>query len=188
MPDDQDRLPGLGPRNKNTPRRLRDMVGSHSPAQTSHMGSLLATSDDAIGNTLRLGFPATDQLTRFVAGHHARLFANLDLPTPLRHTAGGHLERKRFFVGGRIVAPDLVLTSPNGELVLVFTVSPLNATSRLPDPRSLELVRSLGHRAHGVLVTPEPDAETAEIVNAYLSGLDRPMHWVRYLIELKILE
>ena len=186
MPDDQDRLPGLGP--KNGPRTLRDLVDSHSTAQTSQMGSLLATPDNGTGSTLRLGFPSTDQLTRFVAGQHARLFSGLDLPTPLRHTAGGHLERKRFFVGGRIVAPDLVLTGPAAELVLVFTISPLNAKSRLPDPHSLELVRSLGNQAYGVLVTPEPDAETADLVNEYLSALDEPLHWVRYLIELKILD
>lgn len=188
MPDDQDRPRDLGPGNKNGPRTLRDMVDSHSSAQTSQMGSLLATPDSGTGSTLRLGFPSTDQLTRFVAGQHARLFANLGLPAPLRHTAGGHLDRKRFFVGGRIVAPDLVLTGPNAELVLVFTVSPLDATSRLPDPHSLELVRSLGNTAHGVLVTPEPDAETAEVVAAYLSALDEPIYWVRYRIELKILE
>lgn len=152
------------------------------------MESLLATPDGGNTSTLRLGFPSADQLARFVAGQHSRLLGHLDLPGPLRHTAGGHLEPRRFFVGGRAIAPDLVLTGPSGELVLIFTASPLTATTRLPDPRSLDLVGSLGHSVQGVLVTPDPDEEVAMLVTAHLASHATPMHWVRYRIELTILD
>ncbi len=189
MPDDQDHLPGLGEgKARNGRRTLRELVDSHSEERTSPMETLLATEGGANPAILRLGFPSPDQLTRFVAGQHARLFSRLALPSPLRHTAGGHLERRRFFAGGRITSPDLVFTGPAGELVLVFTASPLTATTRLPDRHSIELVRALGHEAHGVLVTPEPDPATAEIVEGYLADLEVPLHWVRYRIELTILE
>lgn len=186
MPDDLDTPPGpVGGRNG--PRTLRDLVSSQSPTRTANLQTLLATSDASSGS-LRLGFPSGDQLARFVAGQHARLFANLPLPEPLKHTAGGHLERKRFFMGGRIAAPDLVFTGPEAELVLVFTASPLSASTRLPDLRAVELVAALGHTAHGVLITPEPDAETADRVTEYIGTLATPLHWVRYRIELTILD
>lgn len=189
MPDDQDQLPGLGAaKPRNGRRTLRDLVDSHPEDRTSPMETLLATEGGAGSAALRLGFPSADQLSRFVAGQHARLFSHLDLPSPLRHSAGGHLERRRFFAAGRVTSPDLVFTGPAAELVLVFTVSPLTETTRLPDRHSMELVRSLGHDAHGVLVSPEPDPQTAETVKEYLASLEVPMDWVRYRIELTILE
>lgn len=169
-------------------RTLQDLVDAHPTTRTSPMESLLATPDGGNSSTLRLGFPSTDQLARFVAGQHARLLSHLDLPGPLRHTAGSHLEPRRFFVGGRAIAPDLVLTGPSGELVLIFTASPLTAATRLPDPRTIELVGTLGHSVQGVFVTPEPDEEVAIRVSEHLASFATPMHWVRYRIELTVLE
>lgn len=188
MSDDRHR-PGPAPNGPRDGRRtLRDLVDAHPTTRTSPMESLLATPDGGNSSTLRLGFPSGDQLTRFVAGQHARLLGHLGLPKPLRHSAGGHLEPRRFFVGGRAVAPDLVLTGPDGELVLIFTASPITTATRLPDHNAMDLVRSLGHTVHGVLITPEPDEETSIHVGEHLASFETPMHWVRYRIELTILE
>lgn len=194
MTDEQDPLPGLAPASERAARTLRDLVGANGPSQgRSPMETLLAAPDDAAedpAGRLRLGFGSSDQLARFVAGQHGRLLAHLDLPTPLRLLGGGHLERKRFFSAGRVAAPDVVLSDPDGHLVLVFTISPLTAPVRLPDPTSLEVVRSLGHEATGVLVTPDPPEDVAEDVRTALArfGPDTPLHWVRYRIDLEIID
>ncbi len=184
----EDHTPPGDPVARNGRRTLRDLVDSHAPGQAGAMETFLATGDAAAGGSLRLGFPSGEQLTRFVAGQHARIFAHLDLPRPLRHTSGAHLERRRFFAGGRVAAPDLVFTGPTGELVIVFTASPLTMSTRLPDPHALEVVASLDHVVHGILVTPDPDPDTSAWVADHLASLVLPMQWVRYRIDLTILE
>jgi hypothetical protein len=190
MSDDQGQLPGLGPPGERSARTLRDLVGSTGSGR-SPIDTLLAAPDsgpDDPPGRMRLGFPSSDQLARFVAGQHGRLLGHLGLPEPLRLIGGGHLERKRFFSAGRVSAPDLVLSDPEGHLVLVFTVSPVTHPLRLPDPTALEVVRSLGHEATGVLVTPDPSEEMTERVQEALArfGPETPMHWVRYRIDLEI--
>ena len=191
MNDDQDSLPGLGPVPERGPRTLRDLVGAAGTRSGSSPMETFLTAPEAAGGAegrLRLGFPSSDQLARFVAGQHQRLLEHLDLPAPLRLVGGGHLERKRFFSGGRVAAPDLVLAGPENELVLVFTISPLAEPLRLPDPTSLDVVRSLGHEVVGILVTPDPPDHLVERVEESLArfGPANPMHWVRYRIDLEI--
>ncbi|NND85066.1 MAG: hypothetical protein HKN46_07955 [Acidimicrobiia bacterium] len=156
------------------------------------MDTLLTAPDSApedASGKMRLGFPSSDQLARFVAGQHGRLLGHLGLPAPLRLIGGGHLERKRFFASGRVSAPDVVLSSPEGHLVLVFAISPVTEPLRLPDPTALDVVTSLGHDATGVLITPDPSAEMVERIEESLArfGPETPMHWVRYRIDLEII-
>lgn len=191
MSDDQGHLPGIGSTPDRTPRTLRDLVGASGTGRAP-IDTFLATPDDATGDLpgrMRLGFPSSDQLARFIAGQHGRLLGHLDLPGPLRLIGGGHMEPKRFFSAGRVSAPDLVLSDPDGRLVLVFTISPVADPLRLPDPMSLEVVTSLGHEATGVLVTPDPSKEMTERITEALArfGPDTPMHWVRYRIDLEII-
>jgi hypothetical protein len=170
------------------PRTLRDLLAEESSA--SAFDSALSTPEPTgqKGRSITLGFPSADQLTRFAAGYHAHLLADLDLG-PLTVVAGGTKPPRRYYHLGRSATPDLLLEAADGSHVVVTVSAGPKASTDLRLGECLDVVSGIMGPVTGVLITPSTVADpTAAAIWAHLDDLRsrHDVHWLRFSITMEL--